>query len=136
MAYQMYPTGLLQIQNQSLNFVTDTIVAMLLTSAYTYSSTHQFVSSVVANEATGTTRQTLGSKSIVDNGTGIGFLGTLPAFPTPDTSQTLGYVAYYKANTGDSDHQLLLLQDPTDLPTNGENVTVSIDATGLFIIGY
>ena len=136
MAYQMYPSGLLLIQQQSLNWSTDTIVAMLLTSTYTYSSTHQFVSSVVANEVAGTTRQTLTTKGISDNGTGIAFTAANQVFPTPTSGQTIGYVAFYKANTADADHQLLLLQDPTDITSNGENVTNNVSTSGLFIIGY
>ena len=136
MANAIYPSGYLLVHQQSLNFVSDTIVAMLVTSAYTFSSTHQFVSSVVANEAAGTSRQTLATKSISDSGTAIVYDCADLVFPTPNSSQTLGWVIYYKANTSDADHQLLLAQDPTDLSSNGLDVTVTISASGLMTFPY
>lgn len=59
MAAYWYLNGLFKIQDRTINWASDTIKAILLTSSYTYDATHQFVSSVVSAELTGYTRPTI-----------------------------------------------------------------------------
>ena len=133
----VFAPGFLALQRNEINYLTDTIVAMCLTTGYTYDSTHAFVSSVVAQEVAGTTRQTIANPTITDNGTSIIFNHDNAVFPTPTSGQTIATVIYYKANTNDADHQMLWLMDPIDLVTDGENVTLRPDSTnGVLTLPY
>lgn len=137
MAYRMYPYGYRQIQIQSLNYLTSTIQAVLLLDSYTYDRTHQFVSSVVAHEVAGTTRQTVGGKAITDNGTNqIGFLASAQTFPTPTAGQNVGYVAFFQRVTDDTDSVLIMLQDPTNLTANAQDIVNNVATAGLFALSY
>ena len=133
----VFAPGFLALQRNEINYLTDTIVAMCLTAGYTYNSTDAFVSSVVAQEVTGTARQTITNPTITNSGTAIIFSHDNAVFPTPTTGQTIVTVVYYKANTNDANHALLWLLDPADLVTDGENVTLRPDSTnGILSLPY
>lgn len=66
-SFQAYEQGLLDICNQTVDFVSDTVKAMLLTSSYTPSAaSDQYLDDISANEcADGDyAQQTVGSKTI------------------------------------------------------------------------
>lgn len=136
MANQLYPLGYIRIHNQSMDFLTATIQAIPLLATYTYSATHEFVSDVVASEVAGTTRQTVTGKSITDSGTGILYNCANQVFPTPTSGQSIGWVALYEFITNDAGSRLLYLMDPTNITSNGEDVTNNINASGLFQANY
>lgn len=64
---EVYHNGLLKVATNDIDFVADTMVAMLLDTAHTPSlTTHEFISDVVANECGDVDygRQTLASKTV------------------------------------------------------------------------
>lgn len=104
------PNGVLSVWKQEIDFLNDTIKATLLTSSYTYSAAHQYLSDVSANEASGVTRQTLANKTItldgsnrtvldaddVDFGNNVSlsakYMQIFQDTGNPATSRLLGYV--------------------------------------------
>lgn len=123
MANAVYPKGLAALMSASINIPSDTIKAVLLTSAYTYSATHQFLSDLTGSVATS---GALTSKTVVS---GV-FVGTIPTF-TALTGSTVARVVFYK-DTGTSTTSPLISYPDTKSDTtaisyvpNGSDLTVT-----------
>ena len=124
MANRLYPKGAEKILSGSINLTSDTIKAALLSDAYTYSASHEFLSDVSASVLN--TAQTLASKAVTG--------GVFDAADSVYTAVTGGanarYLAIYK-DTGVAGTSPLIhyVDTVTGLPmaTNGGDITVQWD---------
>ena len=123
MANKFYPKGAEKLLG-SLNMSTDTIKAVLLSSAYTYSASHEFLSDISA--AVLSTAQTLASKTL----TGGVFDAADAVYTAVSAGDTASYVVLYK-DTGVAGTSPLLwfVDTATGIPmaTNGGDITVQWD---------
>lgn len=148
MADAFYNRGkfLIASGGSNLNFASDTIKYLLVTSSYTFNADHNFVSDVSANELSvsgyvggfaGAGRQTLGSKAVTEDDTNDR-AAVDAADPAVHSSlaagATIGGLVFYKSVTSDSDSPLLFFLDPPDIPTNGFNVQFQFGANGLYLV--
>ena len=124
MANKLFPKGAEKILSGSINLVSDTIKAALLSDAYTYSASHEFLSDVSASALN--TAQTLASKAVTG--------GVFDAADSVYTAVTAGanarYLAIYK-DTGVAGTSPLIhfVDTVTGLPmaTNGGDITIQWD---------
>ena len=124
MANRLYPKGAEKLLSGSINLVSDTIKVALLSDAYTYSASHEFLSDVSASALN--TAQTLASKAVTG--------GVFDAADSVYTAVTAGanarYLAIYK-DTGVAGTSPLIhfVDTVTGLPmaTNGGDITVQWD---------
>lgn len=110
-----------------VDWIVDTIKAILLGSGYTPNADHEFLSDVTpgTNRITGTTDQTLAGKAIGQDLTGD--FGYVDADDVPFTAVPAGaaaeWVGYYKSTGSDATSPLLFVLDINVTP-NGGNITV------------
>lgn len=125
--YQLALTGAVDLED-------DTINVLLVDNTYTADKTHDFVSDVVADELSGTgyTRKTLAGKSVtLDNGNNrVTFDATDPVWTGLDAG-VIGGAVIFKQVTNDADSPLICFLDPTNLTTNGSDVTLQFNAAGI-----
>lgn len=121
MANKLFPKGAEKILSGSINLVSDTIKVALLSDAYTYSASHEFLSDVLASALN--TAQTLGTKTVTG--------GVFDAADSVYTAVTAGanarYLAIYKDTGVAGTSPLIHFADTvTGLPmaTNGGDITV------------
>ena len=120
-------------QNPSIDMDSDTIKVALVNIAtdYTFSATHQFLSSVTTYS--GTTDQTLGSKTITS--------GVFDAADSTFTSvvisgsKTVGALVIYKDTGSGATSPLICYIDGFSAVTpNGGNIGVTWNASGIFAL--
>lgn len=113
-----------------IDFNTDTIVAYLLTSGYTYSSAHDFLDDLVLasnSPASG------GSATIASPTVALGvFDGADTVFTSVTTGSTITQIAIAKSTGTASTSALIALFDGLSQATNGGNLTAVWHASGLF----
>tara|TARA_E500000178_G_scaffold328493_1_gene358525 strand:+ start:412 stop:837 length:426 start_codon:yes stop_codon:yes gene_type:complete len=134
---KVYNPGLLKLLNGTIDFDTDTIKLLLVDTNHTFTKSHEFVSDIVANEASGTgySRKTLANADILED-----FANDRVKFDADDISYTAldaGTIAsaiIYKEVTNDADSPLIADVDFTDLVTNGSDVDLRVNADGFFFI--
>lgn len=153
MAGGLYNTGLRRLiggASGAINWGTATnIKVMLLTTSapYTFNPDHEFVSSVAASEAAGTGyvggyggagRKVLTGKLIQDDLTGdrIVFKCDTPVTWTGLnlSSGAIAQVVVFAENGTDAASPLIGLLDPTDLVTNGGDVSLNFPSSEVFYI--
>jgi len=121
----------------NIDLIDDTINVLLVDASYTESKAHTFVSSVVANELSGTgySRKTLAGKSVtIDVGNSrVSFDATDPVW-TGLNAGTIGGAVLFKQVTNDADSPVICFLDPTNLVTNGSDVTLQFNASGILRI--
>lgn len=121
MAKTLYPLGAQKILSGAINFTSDTIKVVFLTSGYTYSAAHEFLAAVGAN--TVGTAQTLGTKSVA----GGVFDAADVDFGAVAAGSTIKAVLMYK-DTGSSATSPLIMyhEDFTGFPfaTNGAELDI------------
>ncbi len=126
-----YNRGLYEIQQQNLDFVNDTIKALILDDTHTPDINDDYLDEVTADEVSGTnySRITLSNKSIVlDDGYNSTYFTTDDlVFGTVDVDQKMGYIVVYK-DTGDATTSPLIhLHQPDGFPADGTGQDVGID---------
>lgn len=132
MANALYPKakeGLLG----ALNLVTGTVRAVLVdTGTYTYSATHQYLSSVPAGSRIGTA-QTLATKTVL-NGTFDAADITFPSVPLGDAAEAI--LIYVDTGTESTSPLVAFIDTATGLPVtpNGGSITVTWPSNGIFIL--
>lgn len=147
MASKWYAKGLLQIQNRTIDWVNDTIKVMLVNASYTFDPDHDFVDDINANELSGTGytggfagagRKSLASKAIANDAANdrIEFDAADPSAWTGLNAGTVAWVILIKEITNDAASVPILALDPTNLVTNGSDVTLVFDAEGIAQISY
>lgn len=129
MASNNYSLGILEIQRQNINFVTDDIRALVVTDTFTFNKAHQFVSQITGEvSGTGYSRPVLATKSIdlnVGTPDAVEFKADDLAFTAIDVSpDDLVSVVIFKQVTNDADSQLLAVVDFPNISTNGNNITI------------
>lgn len=129
----VYPRGLEALMSGSVNLSSDTIKAQMVTSAYTYSSSHQYASSLAGLVGTAAT---LASKTVT---AGV-FDAADVTYSSVAAGSTVTGIAIYK-DTGSSATSPLLAfismkGDTTALAivTDGGNIVISWNASGIFKI--
>lgn len=137
MASNNYTAGLLEIQKQNIDYVNDTIQALLVTNTFTFDKSHQFVSQITGEvSGTGYSRATLGTKSI-DSTTGtpdtINFKAANLTWAGIDVSpDDLYSLVVFKFVTNDADSLLIANVDFPNISTNGNNITVEFPSSVVF----
>jgi hypothetical protein len=126
MSNALYAKGAEKILSAAINFGTDSVKAILVSSAYTADlANDEFLSTIDANRLG--TDQTLGSKSV----SGGKFNAANITFPAVAAGSTAKAVVLYK-DTGDRTTSPLLAYIDTitgfPLATNGGDVTVAWDS--------
>lgn len=142
MASGVYNNGKANIANGTIDLIADTIKVMLVSSAYTFDPDHDFVSSINANEVSvtgyvggfgGAGRKTLAGKTVTKDN-----VNDRAVFDANDVSwtglgagATLGGAVVLKEITNDGASIPICFMDPADLPTNGSDINLVFDATGI-----
>ena len=124
MANRLYPKGAEKILSGSIDLISDTIKVALLSDAYTYSASHEFLSDVSAARLG--TDQTLASKTITNGAVD----GADSVFAALVAGSNARYAALYK-DTGVAGTSSLIyfIDTVTGLPmaTNGGDITLQWD---------
>ena len=127
-----YSNGLLEIQRQTINFVTDDIQALVVGSGFSFNKGHTFVSEISGEvSGTGYERKSLTNKSIsLSTGSPdkIQFNADELIYTDVDVSpDDFTSVVIFKQVTGDADSRLLCVVDIPNISTNGTTITVRFD---------
>lgn len=138
MPAKAYPRLLELMSTGALNWTTDDIRMVLVTGAYTYSDSHNFLSAVTtANELVGTRSPALSSRVVNTDLAGDRVWWDCADYVyTALNAGTAAGCVIYRFNASDAAAPLLFYLDPSDLVTNGGNVTVQFAATGLISFNY
>jgi|SRR5689334_14280649 len=115
----------------NLNLSTGTVKAALVSSSYTYNSAHDFYDDVSATVLG--TPQTISSKTFT-NGVFDGTDVTFTAVTGGSTAKAV--ILYIDTGTASTSRLITYLDGLTNLPlsTNGGDVVITWDATGIFTI--
>ena len=137
MASNLYNPGLEKLLSNSIDYDTDTIKVILVNTSHTFTKSHEFVSDIVANEASGTgySRKTLANKAqTLDTANDrVEFDADNPTYTALDAG-TIASAVIYKEVTTDADSPLIANIDFPDLVTNGSDVELQINSEGLFFV--
>ena len=137
---KVYNPGLLKLLDGTIDFENDTIKLLLVDTNHSFTKSHEFVSDIVANEATnssgsGYERKTLANASIaLDTGNDRVEFDADDISYTAIDAGTIASAIIYKEVTNDSDSPLIADIDFTDLVTNGSDVDLQVNAEGFFYI--
>lgn len=144
MASSWYDAGRSEVLNGGIVLLTDTIKVVLLSPSYTFSTGHQFISDVVANELSGTGyaggfagagRKALASKTIVKDTVGhTAYFDAADLTWTAINAGTIGWAILVKEITNDASSKLIAVLDPSDFTTVGADVTLQFAANGLLVL--
>ncbi|QCC48103.1 hypothetical protein [Halobellus limi] len=144
MATTLYNNFKTLLLNGGVDLDTDTIRALIIDDSAAYTpdiDTHIYVDDVtaVANEMSGTgyTRKTLNVSVSTDNTNDQGVVDADDLSYTGLDAGTIQGVLIYKEVTTDSDSPVVGWYESADfpLPTNGGDVTLTINASGLLTLG-
>ena len=137
MASNLYNPGLEKLLDGTIAFETDTINVLLVNTSHTFTKTHEFVSDIVANEASGTgyARKTLANAAIALDAANdrVEFDADNPSYTALDAG-TIAAAIIFKQVTNDADSPLIAQIDFADLVTNGSDVELQINSEGLFYV--
>ena len=120
----------------TLVYASDTIKALLLTSASSPNQDVNFIDELTANESAlgGYSRQTLTTKTVTEDDANnqVEFSSDNLAFGTLATGETLQYCAIFKDTGTPSTSPVMAIIDFTATPTNGSTFTLTPHADGWF----
>jgi hypothetical protein len=137
MASNLYNPGLGKLLDGTIDFENDTINVLLVDTSHTFDKTHDFVSDIVANEASGTgyARKTLANAAIALDAANdrVEFDADNPSYTALDAG-TIAAAIVFKQVTNDADSPLIAQIDFADLVTNGSDVELQINSEGLFYV--
>tara|TARA_S200002703_G_C3607867_1_gene186656 strand:+ start:49 stop:477 length:429 start_codon:yes stop_codon:yes gene_type:complete len=137
MASNLYNPGLEKLLDGTISFESDTINVLLVDASHTFDKTHEFVSDIVANEASGTgyARKTLANAAIALDAANdrVEFDADNPSYTALDAG-TIAAAIIFKQVTNDADSPLIAQIDFADLVTNGSDVELQINSEGLFFV--
>lgn len=146
MASKWYGKGLLKVVDRTIDFANDTIKAILVNASYVYDADHDFANDVSGNELSGTGytggfggsgRKTLASKTITeDTANDRVEYDCADITWTGINAGTIGGIVLVKEITDDAASPIIGFLDPSDLVTNGGDVTLVINAEGILQISY
>ncbi len=148
MASGAFNRGVKELLNATTDFLTATMkVALLATAtAYTYNPDNDFMDAGGANDPTdaelsvsgytggfaGAGRKTLASKTVTENDTNnrVEFDAADLTWTALGTGQTIAAAVVIKEVTNDAATVLYVYLDPTDVPTNGSDITLQFASNG------
>jgi len=148
MASGAYTSGLTSAMNGTSPFLTTTHKVMLLSTAtpYTYNADHDFVSAGGANDPDdaetnvsgytrgfgGAGRKSLASKTITSNDTNnrVEWDAADLTWIALATGETIEAAVVIVEITNDAASQLVVYLDPTNVPTNGSDITLQFASNG------
>lgn len=137
MASNLYNPGLEKLLDGTISFESDTINVLLVDTSHTFDKTHEFVSDIVANEASGTgyARKTLANAAIALDAANdrVEFDADNPSY-TALNAGTIAAAIVFKNVTNDADSPIIAQIDFADLVTNGSDVELQINSEGLFFV--
>lgn len=132
--------------DRTIDFANDTIKAILVDDTYVYDADHDFANDVSADELTGTGytggfggsgRKTLASKTITNDTANDRVEYDFADITwTALNAGTIGGVVLVKEITNDAASPIIAFLDPTNLVTNGGDVTLVVNAEGAMQISY
>lgn len=137
MANSVYPLALQDFMTKVIDLSGDNIKSMLVDSTYSYSTAHQYVSDVTAGAIIQRGGTNLGTKTET-NGVFDAADFTHTAVATGHT--VAGIIVYDDTPATDATKPLLAFIDhdasanPISLPTNGGDITIQWNASGIFSI--
>jgi hypothetical protein len=141
MASLLYDNAKAQLLQGNLSLTSSTIKAMLVSPSYSPSASDQFVSAANAAELSGTGyvagfnqsgRQTLSGKSVSVDSTNHKAVFTANNLAWPGINAgTIAAVVLIQEKTSDNDSLLIAYLDPADLVTNGGEVDLQWNASGI-----
>ena len=134
MASGAYQAGVNAIVTQSLNLTSSTIKAALMLSSYSYNPDSSNMSDINASEATGATRATINTDSwnIDDTNNRVYYDADNITFSAVTTGQTVAGVAIHYASGADATSTLVCYNEfSSPIATNGGDITVTFDSTGI-----
>lgn len=135
MANSVYPLYLQGLLAAGSNYSSDNIKAMLVTSAYSYSTAHAHVSDVTGIIVRGATA--LASKTETN---GVADAADFTFTAVASGSTVAGIIVYDDSPATDATKPLICFIDhdasanPISLPTNGGDITIQWNASGIFSI--
>lgn len=141
---RVYSGGLIRIiKDQTLDLVSDTIVALLLQSPFEFDDADEFIDDISADElvASAYTRKTLTSKTLTVDGDGrLVFQATIPAWVPLGGGSNGTVTAIVLAKSTGSDATSPLICCWTSSPilpytTTGIDLDLTAGSTGLFYFG-
>ena len=132
MASFVFNAGADGLTGGTISWTADTIKARLVASSVTPNKDDAVMTSYTAIG----TDQTLGSKTHTKDTVNdrIVFDAADPTWSAVAAGSTVGTVVLYKFVTSDADSVPIALIDVTDLPTNGSDITLPLDASGAFYL--
>ena len=137
MANSVYPKALQGFMTKTVDMSGDNIKAMLVDSTYSYSTAHQYVSDVASGAIIQRGASNLGTKTETS---GV-FDAADFTFTAVTTGKTVaGIIVYDDTPATDATKPILAFIDhdasanPISLPTNGGDITVQWNASGIFSI--
>lgn len=122
MANGMYNIGKQGLIDGTIDMDTNTIKARLVRDTYTFSNTDTSLTPII--KITGTTDQTLGSRTVTD---GV-FDAADPTFSAVAGGETITAWVVFKFVTNDADSIPIGFLDLTDTATNGSDIIINIDS--------
>ena len=143
MASSWYNKGVYLVLSGGINLSSNTLKVVLVTSSYTFDPDHNFVSDVNANELTvggytggfgGAGRKTLSNKAFTeDDSSNLAYFDDTvdQTWTSLATGETIGGAIIIREVTNDSDSPVLMFMDVTNTPTNGGNITIAWNASGI-----
>lgn len=146
MASKLYDKGMNDIQNRTIDLVSDTLKIMLVTTGYTFVQTETVLTTAAASElsVTGYTpgfasasRHTASSKTITNDTSNhrSKFLGeATDVWTALGSGATISAAILYKHLTNDAASTPIAYLDFTDTPTNGSDFTITYDTNGFYYI--
>lgn len=129
MANFTYDEGALQLQNNSIVWASDTIKQRLVASSVTPVRTDTAMTGYTAIG----TDQTLGSKTRTKDTTNhrIVYDAADPVWTAVASGSTVGWSVIYKFITNDAGSIPIFLIDLVDTATNGSDMSITFDVTGI-----
>jgi hypothetical protein len=136
-ANSVYPKALQGFLTKTIDMSGDNIKSMLVTSGYVYSATHQFVSDVPSGDIIQRGGSNLATKTETS---GVFDAADFTHTAVASGSTVAGIIVYDDTPATDATKQLLAFIDhdassnPISLPTNGGDITIQWNASGIFSI--
>lgn len=127
MASAMYNGGKLGLVNGVINWASGTVLAIPVGSTFTFTATHEFVSSIAGELGAGAERATVAGKSVALDGANVRLYCDDPTFVAADFGILHG-VVFALDGASDAERRLIGYTDGAGYPltTNGGNVVIDL----------
>lgn len=134
MASNIYTTGLLNLANGNVDYLTDNIAILLTDNTYAFNVAHEYVSDVSASEVSGTgySRKAISSKTITLTGNVVTFDCGDISYTAMSTSEDLASAIFYKETGTDNTSPLVAHIDFEDISTSNSDINIITSAEGIF----